>query len=74
MQQIPELATVSMFNSAQEHQQQQNPIDAEWSSPGSSNEQFKLNRYSSASLDSGRGSDSIKVYLIHDIVILANLI
>src|SRR5688500_8070716 len=60
MQQIPEQSAVSMFN---------NPlidpssIEHERNSPGSSlNGQFQYyNRYSNASLDSGRGSDSLKV-------------
>lgn len=49
-----------MFSSLPE--QQSNHYE-ERISPGSSVDQLKFNRYSSASLDSGRGSDSIKVCL-----------
>lgn len=54
MQQIPEQSQISIFSceSANENER---------ISPGSMNDQFKFNRYSSSSLDSGRGSDSIKV-------------
>lgn len=55
MQQIPEQSTISMFT-----EDSQSSIDVERISPGSLIDQYKYNRYSSSSLDSGRGSDSIK--------------
>ena len=57
MQQIPEQSTISMFN------EDSIATDVERISPGSLADQFKYNRYSSSSLDSGRGSDSLKVNL-----------
>lgn len=54
MQQIPEQTIISMFV------EDSTANDAERISPGSLSDQLKYNRYSSGSLDSGRGSDSVK--------------
>lgn len=54
MQQIPEQTIISMFV------EDSTANDVERISPGSLSDQLKYNRYSSASLDSGRGSDSVK--------------
>ena len=63
MQLIPEQSAISMFKPSLDDNVSGAGPEYERVSPGTLLEQLKYNRYSNSSLDSGQGSDSIKVSL-----------